>query len=123
MNKDKTFAKASDITAATIASWKKTNKRLLEIDVPLEDNDIRGKGKCAKFFICSPTRSIINAVAKYGSENNIEKANEVLMTNCVLGGDMEYLDEDEHPDGEVYYSVLEEIGKLNGKRKAIVKKQ
>lgn len=116
----KEFQKRSDITAADIKKWKQTKGRLKEVIIPLDDDDIKAEGESAKFIICAPTRNILSAIAHYGQEKNIDKINELLMKNCVLGGDMKYLEEEQGVgDTSVYLSVLEEVGKLMEKKRVI----
>lgn len=107
----KEFQKIGDITEAHIKEWKKTKGKLKRIEISLDENDFNGNGEKACFIVCPPTRNILSAIAHYGQEKNIDKVNELLITNCVLGGDMKYLDEDTG-DTSVYLSVLEEVGKL-----------
>ena len=108
---ENTFQKIGDITKTQISEWKKTKGKLKQIDISLYENDFDGTGEKASFIICPPTRNILSAIAHYGQEKNIDKVNELLITNCVLGGDMKYLDENSG-DTSVYLSVLEEVGKL-----------
>lgn len=117
---DKVFQKFSEITKAQITDWKKTKGKLKQIDIPLDDADFNGTGAVASFVICPPTRNILSAIAHYGQEKNIDKVNELLIQNCVLGGDMEYLDE-QKGDTAVFLSVLDEVGKLMEKKRVISK--
>jgi len=112
----KEFQKIAEVTEAMISGWKKTKGKLKRIDISLDENDFDGKGEVASFIICPPSRNILSAIAHYGQEKNIDKVNELLITNCVLGGDMKYLDE-ESGDTSVYLSVLEEVGKLMGTKR------
>lgn len=117
-----TFQKIADVTEAMIKSWKQTKGKLKRIDVSLDENDFEGTGEKASFIICAPTRNILSAIAHYGQKKNLDKVNELLINNCVLGGDMKYLDEaDGVGDTSVYLSVLEEVGKLMGSKKVTSK--
>lgn len=116
---DKVFTTFKDITKAQISDWKKTKGKLKQIEIPLDD-EFTKDGKVATFVICAPTRNILSAIGHYGKEKDIDKVNELLITNCVLGGDMEYLDE-EKGDTAVYLSVLDEVGKLMEKKRVISK--
>ena len=73
--------------------------------------DNEPNGVKAKFVICKPTRNLLPSITQYGKDQNIEALNRLLVTNCVLGGDMHYMD-DEVGDMAVYLAVLEEVGKL-----------
>lgn len=117
-----TFQKIGDVTDAMIKTWKQTKGKLKRIDISLDENDFDGTGEKASFIICPPTRNILSAIAHYGQEKNIDKVNELLIKNCVLGGDMQYLEETEGVgDTSVYLSVLEEVGKLMGTKKVTSK--
>lgn len=96
-----------EITKEQIAIWKKTKTGLKEISIPLTDEV---NGPKASFIICKPTRNLLPVITQYGKEENIEALNRLLVTNCVLGGDMLYMD-DESGDMAIYLAVLEEVGK------------
>ncbi len=113
-----TFTKFKDITPADIKKWKQTKGKLKQIEIPLNEDDIDGKGEKATFIICAPTRNILSAIATYGQDKNIDKVNEILINNCVLGGDMKFLDEDSG-DTSIFLSVLDEVGKLMEKKRVI----
>lgn len=115
---DKKFETFAQVTKAKISEWKQTKSGLKEISVMLDDEDLTTSGKAAKFIICKPTRNVLSAITEYAKDQNITKINEVLITNCVLGGDMQYLDEDKG-DTQVYTTVLEELGKLMEKKRVI----
>lgn len=97
--------KFKDITKEDISSWKKTKGKLSEISIPLDD-DL--DGECARFIICKPTKNLLPAITEYGKKEEVDKLNNLLVANCVLGGDMDYLDS----DIDVYLAVIEEVGKL-----------
>lgn len=66
------------------------------------------------FLIARPTRYTLNSVTLAAKKDDFDKANENLINNCVVAGDMSELEEDE----ELYYGLIEEIGKLaEGKKK------
>ncbi|TLP81356.1 hypothetical protein [Maribacter sp. ACAM166] len=94
-----------EITKDQISNWKKTKTGLRQIEVPVDG------GEPAKFIICKPTRNLLPSITQYGKDENIEALNRLLVTNCVLGGDMLYMDDDSG-DMAVYLAVLAEVGKL-----------
>ena len=114
----KEYSKYSDITKADIAAWKKTKANLTEVEFDLDE---MLDGKKAKFVICNPPRNILPSITEYGKQQNIDKINEVLIANCVLGGDMEYLDS-EDGDTQVFLGVIEELGKRLEPRRSRSKK-
>lgn len=115
------FQTRKDITKEQIQTWKQTKGRLTEIKIPLEDDDLNGTGAVASFIICKPTRNVLSALTEYAKDKQIDKINDLLVTNCVLGGDMEYLDT-EVGDTQIYTTVLEELGKLMEKKRVISNK-
>lgn len=117
---EKAYQKFSEITKTQISDWKKTKGKLKQISIPLDENDFDGKGETADFIICAPTRNVLSALAHHGQEKNIDKINELLIANCVLGGDMKYLDAD-NGDTAIFLSVLDEVGKLMEKKRVISK--
>ncbi len=100
--------KYTDITREMIVAWKKKHGTLVEQSIPLTDDP---EGVCATFVVCKPTRKVFELVTEYGKDQNIKKVNNVLITNCVLGGDMKYIT-DEAYDAQVYLTLLETLGKL-----------
>lgn len=106
--------KFKEITKEEISAWKKTKGRVMEIAIPLDDEI---EGECAKFIICKPTKNLLPAITEYGKKEDIDRLNELLITNCVLGGDMGYLDS----DVDVYLAVIEEVGKLMQARRVTSK--
>ena len=117
---EKEAQKFTEITKTMIADWKKTKGKLKEISISLDDESFDKNSKVAKFIICPPTRGTLSAIGHYGQEKNIDKVNELLLSNCVLGGDMKYLDE-ATGDTAVFLSVLDEVGKLMEKKRVTSK--
>jgi len=105
---DTTISTFKNITKDQITDWKKTKGNLMQVAIPLDDNP---DGNKAEFIICKPTRNLLPAITQYGAEKNIDALNNLLISSCVLGGDMKYLDE-ENGEMDVYLAVLEEVGKL-----------
>lgn len=114
------FTTIAQVTKTEISKWKQTKSGLKRIEIPLDDDDLTGDGEKASFIICKPTRNVLNAVTEYAKDKDVEKINDVLISNCVLGGDMKYLDA-EVGDTQVYTTVLEELGKLMEKKRVISK--
>jgi len=114
------FQTIGQITKEDITKWKQTKSGLKRIEIPLDDEDLSGQGEKACFIICKPTRNVLSAITLYAKEQDIEKINDLLVKNCVLGGDMKYLDT-EVGDTQVYTTVLEELGKLMEKKRVISK--
>jgi ribosomal protein S20 len=115
MANEKKAPKNNEISAEQIAEWKKTKSNVKEISIQVDEEDMSDNAEVAKFIICAPTRKIQEAINKYAADKNIDAINKLLVTNCVLGGDMEYLSED--GDLGIYLAVLEEVGKLMKKQR------
>lgn len=73
-------------------------------------------GKDIDYLLRKPGRSVIEAVARH--KGDITAANKVLLTNCVLAGDADALDQ----DGDVYAQVLKHISGMMRGAKSTVKK-
>jgi len=99
--------KYADITTDHIKKWKQTKGVLTEEAIPLSDEP---NAKVAKFVVCKPTRNVLSAIIDYGKKEDVENVNKLLIANCVLGGDMEYLSE--KGDTQIYLSMIEVLGKL-----------
>lgn len=75
-------------------------------------------GTVARFVVIPPSRTVLNSLADFGIKKDVTNANKVLIANCVLGGDMEQLEQ----DGATYTAVMEELGKLMSNKQASIKK-
>jgi len=102
----------SDITPEMIQDWKLKYGELQQIDVELEE------GKTASFIARRPNRSVMDAIGEYGVKKQVAEANKVLIANCVLGGDMDLMEN----DGSVYTALLEQLERLVTRKRASVKK-
>jgi hypothetical protein len=97
------------------------NKGFKIVHIPLDDEiEDPTLEQLATFMIRRPSRSTTNAMAKLHSEKMIGKGNDVMIKNCVIGGEMDYLEEG--ADEDIYLSVLGEIGKTVKSREAFTKK-
>lgn len=102
----KTF---KEIRPEQIKKWKETKGKLKEITIPLDGEE----DKNAKFVICKPTRDVLSALADAAENKDNDLAQDLLVKNCVLGGDMSFINEnDKESDVSVYLAVLEEVGKF-----------
>ena len=117
----KEFQKIGDITEAAIKKLKQTRTGVTRITIPLEENERLQPGENASFIICKPTRTHLDAITDYAAKKDIENVNNVLVKNCVFGGDMIYLDKDQG-DSQIFATVLEELGNLMQKKRVISSK-
>ena len=84
----------------------------------IHDIEVQTQGNTYGFVIRKPTRKVMEAVAQEG-ENNLAAANKIFISNCILAGDMQALED----AGEVYLAVLEHIGSLIQQKRVKVKKR
>lgn len=113
--------KLSEIDDQMIEAWKEKYGRVSITKIPLDEDDI--DGEAATFYVRKPDRFVINASAKSAKQDNFDKANDILIKNCVLGGDVQYLDLNcETGDEDIYYSLTDELALMLQKRKAQTKK-
>jgi len=98
-----------DITKEQIAKWKQTNGKLKEITITvpgLIDEEF-------KFIICKPHRGVLSAMTEASKDKDADKVTDLLIKNCVLGGDMDSINEDDKTsDVSVYLGILDELGKF-----------
>lgn len=90
---------------------------VLEIQMDDED-DVIDEPSVARFIIRKPSRTEMDAVGELGIKKELTKANKMLISNCVLGGDMDILE----MDGTVYGEVIANIEKMMSARKSSLKK-
>lgn len=103
----------SEVTDEDLVAYRAKHRKVVVIAVSLSDEDESN----ACFVICAPSRDVLYAVSSYAQKGELAKANRMMIKNCVLAGDLDYLDEDKGDD-DVYLAVLEEIGKLTATKKA-----
>lgn len=111
----KKYTTYQDITPDQNAQWEAQYGKNRIVDVEIET----ASGDTARFVLRKPNRNVMEAIGKPAAENNIAKVNQIFIANCVLGGDMESLDQ----DGDIYAEVLQLITKLTSKVKSKVKKR
>lgn len=74
----------------------------------------------AYFIIKKPSKSLVSLInsKEYKGEANIDKANDAIIKNCVLAGDMELLEN----DASIYTGVLEQLANLISASRVELKK-
>ncbi|MGB1307531.1 MAG: hypothetical protein ACPG6B_01375 [Oceanihabitans sp.] len=109
------YKKYSDITAELNQEWeaKYGKSRIIDLEVKVSEKEIYS------FVLRKPDRPVLEAIGKHAANKDVAAANKVLISNCVLGGDMEALNK----DGEVYLEVLEQLNLLKHQAKSTVKKR
>jgi hypothetical protein len=80
--------------------------------------DIESDEGILTYIIRKPGRKEIDAMAHHKSNNDVTKANNVLISNCILHGDKDIIER----DGDVYAEVLLKISALVKKRESAIKK-
>lgn len=109
----------ADVTPEMIQDWKAkygdAEGSIYDISIPLTSEE---GGPEVGFFLCVPSRTVVDRVAELGHKGQVLEANKVMIANCVLGGDIDVLER----DGNIYEAVLQEIQKLRKQRVSSVKK-
>ncbi|MDY3343772.1 hypothetical protein PG326_00690 [Riemerella anatipestifer] len=64
----------------------------------------------AYFIIRKPSKNLVSLInsKEYKGEENVDKANDAIISNCVLAGDMELLEN----DASIYTGVIEQLASL-----------
>lgn len=115
------FKKFTEIPASTIEEWKAKypgSISMLEVEIDEYDDSITTEPQIATFILKKPSRHVMNLVGELGAKKEITKANNALISNCVLGGDMDVLES----DGAVYSEVIASIERMMGAKKRSLKK-
>jgi len=117
---EKVFQTADQVTEDMKKEWaEKFHTKVRTITVPIFD-DYTDTGKKAKFFLKKPDRTVIDQITKASSDQDYEKCHAITLANGVLGGDMVYLQrEEDGGNDKVFWAVLDAIGELVEKKKAI----
>ena len=91
----------------------KHGKKLSELTVTTSEDET------FVFVLKKPSRFTIEAIGDLdkNKKGHTSDASKIMISNCVIAGNMEALD-----DGEVYSSVLAEVGKLFTKASSATKK-
>lgn len=117
------------ISPEQIAEWKAKYGRLVQFDIPLEDDsDELSFGeddtpKVAQFICRKPTRDEMKPLTKYAADKDFDSFNKLMMKTCVLGGDVHYLQPAEKGgNDDVFLDLQAEMGTLFSRKKAQVKK-
>lgn len=108
------YQKYTDITSEQNAEFesKYGKSRISDLEVNVDDQIYR-------FVVRKPDRNVLEAIGTHAAQKNVKGVNNVLIKNCVLGGDMEALEK----DGEVYLEVLNHINLLKTKATSTIKKR
>ena len=86
----------------------KYGKRLKMVTITIADDE------SYEFAVVRPSRHVIMAMAS--KKDDLEAANEILIKNCVQGGDMEALE-----DAAVYTKMIETLGEMIAGAQAFIK--
>lgn len=86
----------------------KYGKRLKMVTITIADDE------SYEFAVVRPSRHVIMAMAS--KKDDLEAANDILIKNCVQGGDMEALE-----DAAVYTKMVETLGEMITGAQAFIK--
>lgn len=106
------IAPYSEVTDEQIAGWRVKYPKTTVIGVETDS------GEDAHFVIRPLTRDETYRVAQYGVDKEFAKANRYLIKNCVLGGDVDELEDD-----TVMFAVIAEINALSEKKQSKIVKR
>lgn len=106
----------ADITPEMIQDWKAKHGQYSLSEVAIDIAEVDGKNVQAKFIIAIPNQETFYAIND--NNNDAAKANKLIIGNCVLGGDMDYIDK----DAQVYAAVLNNCAALLREKPSVVKK-
>lgn len=100
----------SAITDTQIQDWKAKYGKLSQITVGEGDDE-------TNFIVKQPNRMVMDVIADKNEKGDVAGGNNVIIANCVLGGDLEQMES----DGGIYSSLLEQIVSLIKRRTATIK--
>jgi hypothetical protein len=115
--------RVSKMSKSQIQEWKDAGKKPVEVVVPVDEDDVNLEGEVAEIWITRPNRAVLNSIASYSQKGMFSRINTLMIKNCVLGGDEDYITEgNEKYDDDIFETVMNEISNLTEKRRAKVKK-
>ncbi|GHV40449.1 hypothetical protein FACS1894179_07010 [Bacteroidia bacterium] len=98
-NKATDKPKLSVVSQTEFDELEAKNGRLYIIDIVFDEKERY------QFIARRPKKQVMDAVAK--NKADISKANEIMLKNTIVAGDLDLLD-----DGVIYARVLKEIGQI-----------
>lgn len=121
--KEVEFQAFKDITDSVKAEWRaKYGDEVEVVVIPVKKGDRDPKGEKARFVVVPPTRNVVQAAGEYATEEKHEQADKVLMGNCVLGGDMKWLEPEPVGRDRIYRTVLKKLTEMLTEKRASVEK-
>lgn len=113
----------SAITPENIQDWKAKYglHAIHELTVPLMSEEDLEEGQEmpeAKFIIRDPDRKVLLASTDAVKKGNEAKANDIYINSCVLGGDIDAIDQ----YGFVYLRIVQEASNIYKKTQGVLKK-
>lgn len=103
----------SKLTETEIATLKEKYGKIKILTITVDEDD----DEVYQFAVRRPDRSLMNMATRYASQNEVEKFNEILVKNLIVGGDMTALD-----DGIVYMGIVGELASTIQPAAAFLKK-
>lgn len=87
------------IPLAEFEQLKAKHGKLYVIDIQIDEDEKY------QYIVCRPTRNLLSAIAKY--KDDLDKANDLILKNMVVAGDMEALE-----DGIVFARLMKDTAKI-----------
>ena len=97
------------------AAKAKYSSKCLKILEVFPDDDTEEPNQ---YLIKKPSPSLVYLLSSKEFENNIEKSSSAMISNCVLAGDAELLEN----DASVFTELVEQIGSLTKSARSSLKK-
>lgn len=120
-NSGKPLEITPELVQSLKAKYGSHNLHLVEVVLEKSGNEDDADGekeRTAEYIVRTPTRAVMDAIGEHGIKKEVTKANKVLLSNCVLAGNMDLLES----DGTVYAALLGELSKLQVRKQVRIKK-
>lgn len=114
----------NEVTDADIQEWKHKYGSVEELTIEVEpavldaDGNVLEKVIETTFIVKQPNRTVLDVAGSHGVKKDVVGANKVLISNCVLAGDKDLLEN----NGSVYSTVLKTLNQLVQVKKNKLKK-
>lgn len=100
--------------AAAIPGWKDKHKQLKAVAFFSKVHS-----KWCPFIVAKPTATVMDAIAKYSSQDKTEKIDEVLRESCVKAGDKSLFESDVDLKSSVFKKITSMLEDLQEEEKEL----
>ncbi len=115
----------NEVTDAEIQEWKAKYGAIHELTIEVESAVLDENGNEVtpaietSYILKQPNRLVLDVAGGHGVKKDVVGANKVLISNCVLAGDANLLEN----NGSIYSSVLKTLNRLVEVKKQRLKKR